>query len=83
MISRSNYLITTKICIQKFVAEMTEQLTFPVFWSTQYNPKSIVPFWSYNCLNIFTKQINYIKAKTDETFPIFTIALFIRGAIFL
>ena len=90
--SRSNYLITTKICVQKFVVEMTEQLIFTVFWSTQYNPSSIVLFsnesskllffWSDNCLNIFTKQINYIKATTDEIFPIFTIALLIREAIF-
>ena len=73
----------TKIC-----GEMTEQLILPVFWCTQYYHKFIVLFsnessWSYNCLNIFAKQINCIKATIDESFPIFTIALLTRGAIFL
>ena len=26
------------------MSEMTEQLIFPVLWSTQYNPKSVILF---------------------------------------
>ena len=66
------------------MAEITEQLIFPVFWSTQYYRIVLFSlFWSYNCLHIFAKQINCIRPTTDEIFPIFTIPLLIRGAIFL
>ena len=60
---------------------MTEQLIFPVLWSTQYNPYSVILFnnetinfqffWSNNYFNIFRKQINYIKSTTNEISPIF------------
>ena len=34
-------MITKTMCVQKkSMLEMTEQLLYPVSWSTQYNPKS-------------------------------------------
>ena len=37
-------MITKTMCVQKSMLEMTEQLLFPVSWSTQYNPKSVILF---------------------------------------
>ena len=33
----------------KSILEMTEQLLFPVSWSTQYNPKSVILFSNKTC----------------------------------
>ena len=82
------------MCVQKSMLEMTEQLLFPVSWSTQCNPKSVILFSNktYNfhfsgllILLTYLKNkyiVNYIKATTNEIFPIFTTALLIRGAIY-